>query len=95
MINVKITFLSLLADLFGNEPFPILLNEDSTIKDIFERLTTKFGKKFKEIISHNSDSLNKYVLVGLNGKDIRLFEDTTTILHDGDELSFLPAIAGG
>ncbi len=39
--------------------------------------------------------LNKYILLSLNGKDIRHYNDLKTILQDGDEIIFLPAIAGG
>jgi MoaD family protein len=95
MMKVKISFLSLLAELFGKEVISISIDDNLTINDILDHLSTRFGSTFEQNILDNSDSLNKYILIGLNGKDIRLFNDLKTILHDGDEISFLPAIAGG
>lgn len=95
MMNVTISFLSLLSEYFGKELISLSIDENSTIKDLFKRLNIRLGSTFKKKILENPDSLNKYILIGLNGKDIRLLQDLKTILHDGDEISFLPAIAGG
>lgn len=94
-MNVTISFLSLLSEYFGKELISLSIDENSTIKDLFKRLNIRLGSTFKKKILENPDSLNKYILIGLNGKDIRLLQDLKTILHDGDEISFLPAIAGG
>lgn len=39
--------------------------------------------------------LRRFVNVYVNGEDIRFIDHTLTELHDGDEVSFVPAIAGG
>ena len=59
------------------------------------KLRSKLGKNFEESIFNIKDKLNKYIILGLNGQDIRKFDGLDTIINDGDELSFLPAIAGG
>ena len=95
MISVTISFLSLLEEYFGKGVISLSVDESSTIKDLFEHLNIRFGNVFKKKVLENPNSLNKYILIGLNGKDIKLFQDLKTPLHDGDEISFLPAIAGG
>jgi len=95
MIDVKIAFLSLLADITGKDAIILSIDENSNIKDIIKKLNLKFGKEFENTILNSPDVLSKYIILILNGKDIRSFDGLDTIIHQGDEISFLPAIAGG
>lgn len=95
MINIKVFFLSLLADKFGKEEFTFKLDHVITLKDLLNELNSKLGREFKETIIASEGKLNKYIILGLNGKSIGKFNGLDTIIKDGDELSFLPAIAGG
>ncbi|MFX1570528.1 MAG: MoaD/ThiS family protein [Promethearchaeota archaeon] len=95
MIKVKISFLSLLADIVNEEELILSIKGDSTVKDILNILSREYGTKFKETIFTSSDILSNYILLGLNGRDIRSLDNLNTLLHNGDEISFLPAIAGG
>ncbi len=95
MIDVKINFLSLLADLTKINELNLSVENNSTIKEILERLVSKFGKDFERKILDSPDSLSKYIILGLNGKDIRTLENFNTIVNHHDEILLLPAIAGG
>jgi len=39
--------------------------------------------------------LNRYVNIYLNDEDVRFLKNLETPLKDGDEISIVPAIAGG
>jgi len=95
MFELKVNFLSLLEDLIGFDSVNIFLDEHSTVKDMLEKLTQKFGKKFQRNILNSTNELNKYIILGINGKDIRSLDNLNTIIGENDEISFLPAIAGG
>jgi len=95
MIEVKINFLSLLADITKIKELNISIQDNSTIKEILERLVSKFGKNFGRKILDSPNSLNKYIILGLNGIDIRTLENLNTIVNHHDEILLLPAIAGG
>jgi len=95
MIDVKITFLSLLADITKIKELDLSINENSTIKEILDSLIIKFGKDFENKILDSPNSLSKYIILGLNGKDIRTLNDLDTIVNHHDEILLLPAIAGG
>ena len=95
MIDVKINFLSLLADLTKINELKLSVHDNSTIKEILERLVSKFGKDFERKILDSPDSLSKYIILGLNGKDIRTLENLNTTVNHLDEILLLPAIAGG
>ncbi len=95
MIKIKIKFLSLLAEFVGTNETTLSVDENSFIKDVFNKLIIDFGKKFENIILTPQKTLSKYIILGLNGKDIRSLNFLNILLQDGDEISFLPAIAGG
>lgn len=49
----------------------------------------------KERICEEDGALRRFVNLYLNDEDIRFKENLETVLKDGDELSIIPAIAGG
>lgn len=95
MNNIKIMFLSLLTDITEVEELDLSIDDDSSIRNILDQLSTKFGPKFEEMIYKSSRDLSKYVLITINGKDIRLLDDLDTKVKLNDEITFIPAIAGG
>ncbi|MFX1314633.1 MAG: MoaD/ThiS family protein [Promethearchaeota archaeon] len=95
MINIKILFFSLLVDKFGKDEINLNVEHVVTLRDLLNKLNSLLGREFGEIYVVSEGKLNKYIILGLNGRDIRQFDGLDTIIKDGDELSFLPAIAGG
>jgi len=95
MLNVKIIFLSVLVDITQIEELTLPIDDGSNIKNMLEQLSSKFGKKFEDLIFKASENLSKYVIVTINGKDIRTLEGLNTKIQLDDEISFIPAIAGG
>ena len=95
MINVKIAFLSLLTDFTKIKAINLPLDDNSTIKNVFKKLSLKYGKEFEEAFFDTSGNLSKYIILVLNGKDIRLLKGIDTVIQNGDKISFIPAIAGG
>ncbi|MHA2181238.1 MAG: MoaD/ThiS family protein [Promethearchaeota archaeon] len=95
MFNVKIIFLSLLTDITEVEELTLPIEEGVKIRTILEQLTIKFGSKFEEMIFKSSKDLSKYVIITINGKDIRSLHGLDTKVQENDEVSFIPAIAGG
>ena len=87
--------MSLLVDIIGQEELTLNNRDISTLREIIHRLKHTLGKDFEKAILTEDENLRKYIIVGLNGKDIRNFNGLDTIINDGDEISFLPAIAGG
>ena len=49
----------------------------------------------KAKICDNAGKVRRFVNVFANDEDIRFLEDLSTPLGDGDEVSIVPAIAGG
>jgi MoaD family protein len=95
MFNVKIIFLSLLTDITEVEVLTLPIEEGVNIRTILIQLTNMFGSKFEEMIFKSSKDLSKYVIITINGKDIRTLDGLDTRVQKNDEVSFIPAIAGG
>ena len=92
---VRLHFFSILTDITENEELVFTLEANSNIRNLLEKLALKFGEKFEEQIFNNSSDLSKYVLITVNGKDIRILDGLNTKLKSEDEIFFIPAIAGG
>jgi len=66
----------------------------ATVGAVFEDLE-KRHPGFKEHICDGTGQVRRYVNVYVNGDDIRFLSNLDTAVSDGDELSIVPAIAGG
>jgi sulfur-carrier protein len=51
--------------------------------------------ELRERIADDGGSLRRFVNVYIGGEDIRFLEGLDTPVKDGDELTILPAVAGG
>lgn len=64
------------------------------IESIIENLETNHPG-IKERICDDSGNIRRFVNIYLNDEDIRFLDGTATTVTDGDEISVIPAIAGG
>jgi MoaD family protein len=92
MIEVRIQFLSFIEDLVGKKEEIIRLEENSTLSDLLNEIKKLFDRDLTKLIFSSSGDLKKYILIGLNGQSAKEF---AIQLNQGDEISILPAIAGG
>jgi len=68
--------------------------EEGTLRQTIELLETRYPG-IKERLVDESGDLRYFVNVYLNGEDIRFLQDMDTTTSFGDELSIVPAVAGG
>jgi molybdopterin synthase sulfur carrier subunit len=66
----------------------------STVGEVFSDLVGKYPGLKGQLID-DSGSLHKFVNVYLNDDDIRYLDQLDTKIAEGDEISILPAVAGG
>lgn len=66
----------------------------TTISNLVEVLETQHPG-IKARLCDESGKLRRFVNFYLNSEDIRFMENEATELSDGDEVSIVPAIAGG
>ena len=68
--------------------------EANDIQTLLENLE-KSHPGLKERICDDSGQIRRFVNVYLNEEDIRFLQKEQTPVKDGDEISIVPAIAGG
>ena len=65
-----------------------------TISDIINNLESQFNG-IKDRICEENGSPRRFINIYVNEEDIRFLEGEMTAVKEGDEISIIPAIAGG
>ena len=68
--------------------------EGSTLVQLVANLEGSYPG-MKERVLDESGQLRRFVNIYVNGEDIRFLEEKSTAVKDSDEISIVPAIAGG
>jgi molybdopterin synthase sulfur carrier subunit len=68
--------------------------DGSTISDLLEALDQQCPG-IKKRLCDDAGELRRFVNFYVNSEDIRFLEGKQTALNDGDEVSIVPAVAGG
>lgn len=67
-----------------------------TLTDLFADLETRHpGIRARLVDDTDGDQLRRFVNVYLNDEDVRFLDGINTKLSDGDNVTILPAVAGG
>ncbi len=72
----------------------VVQTSGDTIGEILENLDKAFPG-LKERICDEQGNVRRFVNIFVNDEDIRFLEDKATGVKDTDEISIVPAIAGG
>jgi len=65
----------------------------ATLGDLFQDLDTRHAGIRDRIVDNGE--LRRFVNVYLNDEDVRFIDGITTQISDGDNVTILPAVAGG
>lgn len=68
--------------------------DGATVGEILKNLDATFPG-FAERVCDEQGEVRRFVNIFVNDEDIRFLENRSTIVNDGDEISIVPAIAGG
>ncbi len=91
-MSVKVRIPSPLLKLTNNQSE--VSAEGGTIAEILNNLETQFSG-IKDRICEESGAPRRFINIYLNEEDIRFLEGENTPVKDGDDISIIPAIAGG
>jgi molybdopterin synthase catalytic subunit len=82
MIQVRLLFFAGQRDIVGQAAMSMHLERDTTLGGLWERLTTEYPQLQK---------YSGHLLYAVNQE----FSTSATVLHDGDEVAFVPPVSGG
>ena len=68
--------------------------ESANLSELVEKLNGKFPG-FKDRLVDEEGELRYFVNIYLNGEDVRFMDGLNTSTNEGDEISIVPAVAGG
>ena len=68
--------------------------ESANLSELVDKLNGEFPGIKDRLIDENGD-LRYYVSIYLNGEDVRFLDGLSTSTNEGDEISIVPAVAGG
>ena len=68
--------------------------EGATLNEIVASLDAQFPG-FKERLCDEQGELRNFVNIYVNGEDVRFLDGLSTATNSGDEISIVPAVAGG
>ncbi len=68
--------------------------EESNLADMIENLEASYPGVKERLIDENGE-LRYFVNIYLNGEDVRFLDGLATSTKSGDEISIVPAVAGG
>ena len=68
--------------------------EASSVEDLLQALESHFPGILGRLCDENG-KLRRFLNVYVNSEDIRFLDNQSTALADGDEVSIVPAVAGG
>ena len=66
----------------------------STVREVIEDLEKNYPG-IKERLCDEKDNVRRFINIYVNEEDVRFLQQDRTPLKDGDEISIIPAIAGG
>jgi molybdopterin synthase sulfur carrier subunit len=72
----------------------VVAAEGGTLGDAINGLETAYPG-LKDRICDEQGEIRRFVNVYINGEDVRFLDGLTTPLKPGDEVSIVPAVAGG
>jgi molybdopterin synthase sulfur carrier subunit len=68
--------------------------EAKTLKELIEKLA-EINPEIKTRILDENGEVRRFINIYINNEDIRFLKGINSELKDGDEISIIPAIAGG
>ena len=68
--------------------------ESANLSELVEKLNGEFPG-FKDRLVDEEGELRYFVNIYLNGEDVRFMDGLNTSTSEGDEISIVPAVAGG
>jgi adenylyltransferase/sulfurtransferase len=92
LANITFTVPSVLNGGAGEKKTNLNVN---TLNDAFAKISETIGDDFKRKVLNEDGTPRSLINIYINGKNAKFSSGLDTVLSDGDDVSILPAVAGG
>jgi molybdopterin synthase sulfur carrier subunit len=90
---VRVKVPTLFRKLVGGQAV-VEANGGGTLRDVLDAIDARYPG-FKQRILTGAGELHRFVNVYVNDEDVRYLGALDAVIHEGDTVSILPAVAGG
>lgn len=96
-LKIKLDYLGHVTNLTGNlRTEEITVKNDSSVVDLLNTLTLKYGEPFKKAVYEPGlPDLKSNYIATVNGQLLNQLNGINTKLKDGDRLTIMPVVSGG
>jgi MoaD family protein len=94
-MEITVHYLTVLRGITDKRQEKIQLREGSTLQDMLELLTKKYGDDFKRFAHSGRKKKGLQLVFLLDDEDAAQFSGLKTKLQDGVTVTLMPPIAGG
>jgi len=91
-VQVRVLLHAMFKEVAGTREITQELNRDSTLGEVLEELTRRYGKDFRTIVDPKTGQINADTLVMLNGQSVRKID---VQLKDRDVIMISVPVGGG
>lgn len=95
MAKVKVQSFAEIKDALGGGEIEVEIDDNATLRDVFEAMAEKYGSRFKDQIWNKLTGEMEPFLVMLNEKTYSSLHEFETKVNDGDEIAILLPVVGG
>jgi molybdopterin converting factor small subunit len=93
LVKIKLNLLNIFQLRISKK---FIIYEGKTVGDIITQFLSEYKEKLHDgLFDKNKKKFNSYILILLNGRNIKYLKNYKTNLKDGDELYISYALAGG
>ena len=95
-MKVRVRSIALIRSLLGKEQIELSLPEGATVEDALARLVEIGDPKLAPYLAEPKEkSAHAPLRIMVNGRDITVLQERSTVLADGDDVLVFIPIAGG
>jgi len=95
-MKVKVLYLGVLRSKIGKNSEEFRISENSSLHDLLETLSSKYGESLRRIFKANEKSkLDPSIIATINGVSKDMSKAKNVKLKDGDTVALMSIISGG
>ena len=94
-MRVKVRYFATLRELAESAEEEIKIEDDGTLDDLIEKVTSKYGKKARNLLRLYHKEADQSIYFFINGTNARMLSGVDTKLKEGDIIAIIPPVGGG